>query len=479
MSDQDSIDLRERLSGLEKSDPKAAQKARPAANAARMTGLLCGGALIAGLVYVYSQPEGAADLDVSRASEFQREGSGFGDLDSAPRLAPGAAPEPVLVAAPDTTPAPAPVNEGSEGNEDSELANLIRGLQDQIDRLSDAPAEEGVAEPIVDTEALEQMRGELEQLREEAQSREQELRDALSSRDLQIAGLNNQMDMMRLQSGQSVMPGSNDDLLTQRRQSADEAAQLEQARRQSSMVALGGGGGGAAGAGAGEAGLGDGAAAQQAARLSSDAQFVRDAGRPVQVQRAEIIVNPSNTVTQGTMIQAVLETAIDSTLEGPIRGLVTTDVVAYDSSRILIPRGSRLIGSYSADVNTGQNRLLVAWERIIMPDDQSVQISSFGGDALGRSGTTGRVNNHFVRRFGAAALISTISAIPSALQDNSSDGGVTISTGGSNDLASGVTDALSGATNSAIGKYVSMPPTISVAQGTRITVMVDRDLEIF
>ncbi|TJZ90569.1 conjugal transfer protein [Paracoccus gahaiensis] len=473
MSDQDSIDLRERLAGLEKSDPKAARKARPAANAARMTGLLCGGALIAGLVYVYSQPEGAADLDVSRASEFQREGSGFGDLDSAPRLAPDAAPEPVLMAAPDTTPEPAPVNEGSE------LADLIRGLQDQIDRLADAPAEESDVEPVLDTEALEQMRGELEQLREEAQSREQELRDALSSRDLQIAGLNNQMDMMRLQTGQSVMPGSTDDLLTQRRQSADEAGQLEQARRQSSMVALGGGGGGAAGAGAGAAGLGDGAAAQQAARLSSDAQFVRDAGRPVQVQRAEIIVNPSNTVTQGTMIQAVLETAIDSTLEGPIRGLVTTDVVAHDGSRILIPRGSRLIGSYSADVDTGQNRLLVAWERIIMPDNQSVQISSFGGDALGRSGTTGKVNNHFVRRFGAAALISTISAIPSLVENDTNDGGVTISTGGSNDAATEVSDALGGATNSAIGKYVSMPPTISVAQGTRITVMVDRDLEIF
>ncbi|WP_282030011.1 TrbI/VirB10 family protein, partial [Paracoccus marcusii] len=96
-----------------------------------------------------------------------------------------------------------------------------------------------------------------------------------------------------------------------------------------------------------------------------------------------------------------------------------------------------------------------------------------------RSGTTGKVNNHFFRRLGAAALISTISAIPSALQDDSGDGGVTISTGGSNDPATGVSNAVTGATESAIGKYVSMPPTITVNQGTRITVMVDRDLEIF
>lgn len=464
MSEQEAIDLRTRLADMEKSNPRAQPRANPAAKAARMAALLCGGAVLAGLVYVYSQPATDPDLTVREAQEFQNEGSGFGNLETRPQAAPE--PEPVEVA----EPAPAPVSDNSE------VVDLIRGLQDQIDRLSEAPAEDAEGEPAVDTEALDQMRSELDQLRNEAEAREQELRDQLSSRDLQIAGLNNDLDMMRLQNGQSVMPGGPDDLLTQRRQAADEASQLEQARLQSSMVALGGGG---AGAVADAAGFGDGAAAQQAARLSDDAQFVRDAGRPVQVQRAEIIVNPSNTVTQGTMIQAVLETAIDSTLQGPIRGLVTTDVVAYDGSRILIPRGSRLIGSYSAEVDTGQNRLLVAWERIIMPDNQSVQISSFGGDALGRSGTTGKVNNHFFRRLGAAALISTISAIPSALQDDSGDEGVTISTGGSNDPATGVSNVVSGATESAIGKYVSMPPTISVNQGTRITVMVDRDLEIF
>lgn len=464
MSEQETIDLRTRLADMEKSNPRAQSKANPAAKAARMAALLCGGAVLAGLVYVYSQPATDPDLTVREAQEFQNEGSGFGNLETRPQAAPE--PEPVEVA----EPASAPVSDNSE------VVELIRGLQDQIDRLSEAPAEDADGEPVVDTQALDRMRGELDQLRNEAQSREQELSDQLNSRNLEIAELKNDLDMLRLQNGQSVMPGGSDDLLTQRRQAADEAAQLEQARLQSSMVALGGGG---AGAVADAAGFGDGAAAQQAARLSDDAQFVRDAGRPVQVQRAEIIVNPSNTVTQGTMIQAVLETAIDSTLQGPIRGLVTTDVVAYDGSRILIPRGSRLIGSYSADVDTGQNRLLVAWERIIMPDNQSVQISSFGGDALGRSGTTGKVNNHFFRRLGAAALISTISAIPSALQDDGSDGGVTISTGGSNDPATGVSNAVSGATESAIGKYVSMPPTITVNQGTRITVMVDRDLEIF
>lgn len=147
------------------------------------------------------------------------------------------------------------------------------------------------------------MRQELDQLRQQAEARERELQDAIQGRDLEIAGLNNEMDMLRLQGGQSLAPGGNEDLLAQRRQAADEAAQLEQQRLTSSMIAIGGGGVGSEAAGAiGGMMGGDPAAEQQAAKLSDDAQFVRNAGRPVQVQRAEIIVNPSNTVTQGTMI---------------------------------------------------------------------------------------------------------------------------------------------------------------------------------
>ncbi|MBY0138351.1 TrbI/VirB10 family protein [Paracoccus yeei] len=468
MSDGANNDLRQRLASLNDQEAGTGGTGRAAKpGAAKLALALGGAAVLAGAVYVYSQPEGETVLPVRQAQEFQPEGSGFGDMDRPQREEPAPEPAAVVEAVPDPVPAP----------DNSEVIELIRSLQAQVDALSkpapeaESPASDG------ENEALATLQGELEELRQQAENRERELQNMLSDRDLQIAGLNNEMDMLRLQGGGGFVPGSDDDLLAQRRQAAEEAAQLEQQRLQSSMIAIGGGDG-PGGAIAEAAGFGDAGAAQQAAKLSDDAAFVRNAGRPVQVQRAEIIVNPANTVTQGTMIQAVLETAIDSTLEGPIRGVVTTDVVSYDGSRILIPRGSKLIGSYSADVDTGQNRLLVAWERIIMPDNQSVQISSFGGDALGRSGTTGKVNSHFFKRFGAAALISTISAIPSLLEDEDSDGGVTISTGGS-DAATGVSDALGGATDAAIGKYISIPPTITVAQGTRVTVMVDRDLEIF
>ncbi|WP_282030064.1 hypothetical protein, partial [Paracoccus marcusii] len=84
------------------------------------------------------------------------------------------------------------------GSDNSEVVELIRGLQDQIDRLSEAPAEDADGEPVVDTQALDQMRGELDHLRNEAQSREQELNEQLSSRNLEIAELKNDLDMLRL-----------------------------------------------------------------------------------------------------------------------------------------------------------------------------------------------------------------------------------------------------------------------------------------
>ena len=120
------------------------------------------------------------------------------------------------------------------------------------------------------------------------------------------------------------------------------------------------------------------------------------------------------TVIQGTMIQAVMETALDSSLPGQTRAIISEDVFSFDGTRLLIPRGSRLIGRYRSGIEISQRRVTIAWDRIILPDNQSIQISAFGGDELGRSGVTGFVDTRFAQRFGSAALISIISAAPSA-----------------------------------------------------------------
>lgn len=172
------------------------------------------------------------------------------------------------------------------------------------------------------------------------------------------------------------------------------------------------------------------------------------------------------------MIQAVMETAVSSELPGQVRAVISEDVHSYDGSRILIPRGSKLIGRYRAGADIAQSRITIAWDRIILPNDQTVVISSFGGDELGRSGTTGFVDTRFDERFGSAALISLINALPGAAAAQVEDDT-------SAEVLEDVGDDLSDSTGSVIDDYLSIGPVIYVEQGARITVMVDRDLEIF
>lgn len=201
-------------------------------------------------------------------------------------------------------------------------------------------------------------------------------------------------------------------------------------------------------------------------------QFVRDAAEAVTVTSAEVIGNPSHTILQGTLILASLETSVDSSLPGQIVAVVNRPVWSFDQSRIVIPQGSRLFGSYGSDIALGQARLLVGWSRLVTPDGQSMDLAAFGADDQGRSGLTGTVNTRFALRFGSAALLSIIGA-----------GASLAATGQDGDAAAAVTDSLAESfaqtTDAVIRQYATLPPIISVQPGASITVIVDRDLEFY
>ena len=208
---------------------------------------------------------------------------------------------------------------------------------------------------------------------------------------------------------------------------------------------------------------------------SSDAagrDFVQSGREAVTVEASQVIANPSNTVLQGTLIEATLENAVDSSLPGQLTAIVTRPVWSFDQAQILIPAGSRLFGEYSSEVAIGQGRILVAWTRLVTPDGQSVQMEAFGGDAQGRSGITGKLNSRFFERFGSAALISLLGAAPAIAAAKYSDEL-------SSETAESIGQDLGVATGSAVEAYASLPPIITVAPGAAITVMVDRDLEIW
>ncbi|OHC47848.1 MAG: hypothetical protein A2X69_15710 [Rhodobacteraceae bacterium GWF1_65_7] len=207
-------------------------------------------------------------------------------------------------------------------------------------------------------------------------------------------------------------------------------------------------------------------------RDAAGRDFVQSGREATRVETSQVLANPSNTVLQGTLIEASLENAVDSSLPGQLTAIVTRPVWSFDQAQILVPAGSRLFGDYSSEVSIGQGRILVAWTRLVTPDGQSVQMEAFGGDGQGRSGITGKVNSRFGQRFGSAALISLLGAAPAIAAAEYADDV-------SSDTAERIGQDLGAATGSAVDAYTRLPSIITVAPGAAITVMVDRDLEIW
>ena len=205
--------------------------------------------------------------------------------------------------------------------------------------------------------------------------------------------------------------------------------------------------------------------------LGENETYLRTAARPLEVDEAARMENPERTLAQGSVIQAALQTAINSDLPGNVVAVVTEPVHAFSGNDVLIPRGSRLFGQYRSGIEINQKRILVLWTRILTPDGTSMQIASVGGDQLGRSGLTGLVDTKFDERFGGAALISLIGAAPavaaSSVQDDVTQ-----------DVLDEIGSDLENATSSVIADQVSISPTIYVDQGAMVTVLVDRDIVI-
>jgi type IV secretion system protein VirB10 len=178
------------------------------------------------------------------------------------------------------------------------------------------------------------------------------------------------------------------------------------------------------------------------------------------------IAHPSTTVPQGALIQAVLETALDSNRPGFVRAVVSRDVRSFDGTRILIPRGSRLFGEYKADLVDGQNRAFVVWQKLTRPDGSQIVLESPAADPLGRAGIRGKVNTHFFERFAGSILQSALDIGVGLASRSASDGTVVIGLPGSNQTLVNPSQA-------------TIKPTLKVRHGSSVSVFVARDLDFF
>lgn len=229
---------------------------------------------------------------------------------------------------------------------------------------------------------------------------------------------------------------------------------------------------------------------QKTTYLESDAYFIPSRTSASQ-QKATLYGKTDYLIAQGKIIDAVVETALNTDLAGTVRALVTRDVYAEAGKNILIPKGSRLIGVYPSTVTPGQDRVAIAWNRLIRPDGFDIMIDSPGVDKLGRAGVEGLLDNKYLEIFSNAVLLSSLNIAFAVAADkltnaqaqttatvNTGTGAVvTTSSGKSSDSAvqQSVTDV------QAVGKKIvddtlKTGPTITIDQGTLVKVFVNKDL---
>jgi type IV secretion system protein VirB10 len=252
---------------------------------------------------------------------------------------------------------------------------------------------------------------------------------------------------------------------------ASDDAAAEQSQRwhaPAMIVDLSQGGGAAAG---GAVAL---AAAPQASaadlKASADERFAaRVADGGVDVAQASHIGDTRLMIPQGTTIPAVLETGINSDVPGFVRAVVSRDVRGFDGSTVLVPRGSKLIGQYRSGVAVGQSRAFVVWSRLLTPQGVSIDIGSPAVDAQGQGGVSGETNSHFLKRFGAAILMSVLNAGLNAAVNATNPSHTSIMIGSPQQATSVAGQALQ--------RDLDTPTTITVPAGTPIRAFVARDLD--
>ena len=142
----------------------------------------------------------------------------------------------------------------------------------------------------------------------------------------------------------------------------------------------------------------------------------------------------------------------------------------------LIPQGSRLVGTYSSEVEFGQARVLVAWQRIIFPDGKTMDIGAMpGADGMGYAGFQDQVNNHYLRIFGSALIMSAIVAGSTYSQRDS--GGAFGRQNAGSIMSQSLGQQLGLVTANLIRKNLNVSPTLEIRPGYRFNIIVTKDMK--
>ncbi|MDE2440285.1 MAG: TrbI/VirB10 family protein [Betaproteobacteria bacterium] len=179
----------------------------------------------------------------------------------------------------------------------------------------------------------------------------------------------------------------------------------------------------------------------------------------------------ANVLQAGAVIPAALITGIRSDVPGQITAQVTQNVYDSPTGRILlVPQGTRIIGQYDSGVGFGQRRVLLVWNRLIMPDGRSIVLERQpGANTEGYAGLEDGVNFHWGEMLKAAAL-STLLSVGAEAGTSQNESSLVQA------LRSGASNSISQTGQQIVSRQLGIAPTLTIRPGFPVRVMVTRDL---
>lgn len=193
---------------------------------------------------------------------------------------------------------------------------------------------------------------------------------------------------------------------------------------------------------------------------------------------AQPLIHPDSLLMRGTYVRCVLETHIVTDIPGFTSCIVTEPVYSFNGKHLLLPKGSKVLGSYGQEPNGP--RVAVVWDRVVTPTGIDVTMASPGVDNLGGAGHPGYYDAHWPSRISSALLISLLS---DAFKYEAAEHGPKTNTVSANGTVvqepfeSNTAQTVQELANQAVRRAANRPATVTINQGTVVTIYVAKDVD--
>jgi len=177
-------------------------------------------------------------------------------------------------------------------------------------------------------------------------------------------------------------------------------------------------------------------------------------------------------IFEGTVLEGVVTNHIDGGFGGPILIMLTTDYYSHDHQQLLMPQGTRLIGTVQSVGNAQQRKMFVTFHRAVCPDGFSLDFDKYIGlDPIGTTGLATKVDHGYLMAFGAAAAIGGLGGL-AQIGNNSSV------LDSSTQIRNGISEQTSAEGEQVLNHFLNRLPVITLKEGSRARVYVGRDILI-